>query len=129
MANEQGHSQFNMALATLERLNNILIIADKHYRSGKMWDWFFALKSLKMQVIGKLDKGEREKLKTLEGKIINNKRVRVIHKIKNIEESYKEKLINNAISKDIESYNELLQDLMERKKLTLPNREDETIFA
>lgn len=109
-------SKFNMAQATLERLNNTLTRAFNYYIKGNIVMMYFELKSLKLQIIAKLKPNEREELLEMENRI---------------EYLYKNKSkINILISIPlVERYNIRLQDLMESKGLLLINKEDETIFS
>ena len=112
--NNKTTSKFNMAQAILQGINNTSTKAFRKYEEGNIKGWFFSLKSLKMQIISKLDKEERNQLKILEEKITKkfNSDFTTILSVPNIE-----------------NYNELLQDLMESKGLLLINKEDQTIFT
>ena len=107
-------SKFNMAQAILQGINNTSTKAFRKYEEGNMKGWFFCLKSLKMQIVSKLDKDEREKLSKLEEKITKG---------------FKNELTTLLSIPEIEKYNELLQDMMEGKGLLLINKEDQTVFT
>jgi len=122
-------SQFNMAIASLERFNNILIEAYRCYNKGNMYGWFFTLKGLKMQIIYKIKPDERNILINIEKNIQDNSKVKDIINDNKISEENKIKIINNIIAPLIESYNEKIQDIMNDRGLLLPDKIDDSIFA
>jgi hypothetical protein len=110
---EKKVSRFNMAQATLERINDCLVKGFNCYTDGNIYGWFYNLKKMKMQIISKLTKEERIKLEKIEKMV---EKLFVINK----------KLVAVRF---IEKYNEELQDMMEDKGLLLVDKESEVIFA
>lgn len=125
-------SQFNMAIATLQLIDSLRVQGANHYLRGDLSNWFFCLKNIKMQIIAKLNLDERKKLQELETEIKNirsRKDVKAILKNKEINSETKEKKYRDIYTEIVERYNEMLQDLLEKKGMLLPNQEDETRFA
>jgi len=118
MENRSEQSKFNMAAATLEGLHESMMKSITNYRNGNIKGWFYDLKGMKFQIIAKLKEEEREKLKSIENKVSKYFSITYTNP----------KAILLAI-KEIENYNQALQDVMEDKGLLLVNKEDETIFT
>lgn len=92
-----------MSEKSLERIDLLLRKAIAYYAAGRLPQYFFALENAKLQSMFKFNEDERKKLKAIEIRYSNEKRL-----------NYKW-----AFAK---KYQEVLMDLMDRYGLLLPNK-------
>ena len=100
-----------MSQLILETINNMKQVAATKNRTGNISGWYFEWKNIKLEIIGKLNKDERDELKLLEKKI-----------------EYRLKYPSLAV-KFIEEYIIGIQDLIELYHIGLAGQEDQTVFA
>jgi hypothetical protein len=107
-------SAWNLSIALLYEMQNLLQAASNNYLAGRIDMWFFNLKAVKMRIIADLDEDERLKLKKLEVDIAIAL------------ENWRLKKGSAAAVEQIENYNEQLFDLMEKYGLLLKKARDTT---
>lgn len=104
-------AKFNMSMATLERIDEVLRMAGRAYRRGDLRNYFLSLKGAKLQAQFKFkEEGMRDKLTKLEVAYHNEKD--------------KQKKWAAA-----EKYHELLLDNMETYSMLIPDKMDDTDTA
>ena len=103
---ETSKTKFNMASASLQRLDELLRASIFYYRKGDVRNFFFALKNVKLQSMFKFKQKERKMLRQ-------------------IEKAYSDK--SNYLKRwaILELYQEKLMDLMDKYGLLLPNQDNE----
>lgn len=104
-------SKFNMSQLILIRINNMQTRAAEYYMAGDLDKWFFTWKSIKFQIIGRLEPEERIILKQLETRI--HKKIRKPKRVIPL----------------IEEYLEKIQDYIEEKDIGLIGKSDETVWT
>lgn len=100
-----------MSQLILYRINNMQTKAADYYMNGQLDKWFYMWKNIKFQIIGRLTKEERTKLKDLEISI------------------YKYFSNRKKVIPLIENYLETVQDYIEEKDIGLIGKADETIWT
>ena len=103
-------SKFNMSQLILFRISGIIDVATKHYRAGRLQEWFYEWRNVKYQIIGKIGEEDRKVLLDLELEISR--------------ERDKDKKFCL-----IEKYMINILDLMEKTEIGLASKSDETVFA
>ena len=115
--NLQEHSKFNMAQLILNNINKHLILSADYYSQGKLDKQFYELENAYGFIKGKLDEKERDEMTKLakEVHIILPKRIfqRFVP----------------LIYKKINDYSDKIQTHIEKKRIGLVSKTDESIFT
>ena len=118
--NDEGKErevQFNLGSSQLELIGSLLEKASFMYLKGDTSGWFFALKSIKLQIISRLTEGERNYLAGYERLTIMCFRALATTR----EETYQGKITNC-----IETYETKIKELLETKGFLIPLKESKT---
>lgn len=113
---EKKQVSWNLSEAIIFELAGLLQLASTHYLTGNINKWFFTLKAVKMRILPKLSKEERDSLKKIELKFG-----------KSYQQKYeKNSKIRGICISSVEEYNEAILDYLKDYGFYPRDMEDST---